>query len=102
VSNSDLLRILVGQYVSGVAARAASSAVQAPLRDWNANMEGNSDKARATRAWHRAVAAAELHTSDLADKPWDDTAIAHLQLLIDRVGYQPTPWEQDQLDTTRK
>jgi ParB family chromosome partitioning protein len=102
VSNSDLLRILVGQYLSGVAARAASSAVPRLLRDWDADMEGNSEKARASRVWHRAIAAAELHTSDLADKPWDDTAAAHLQLLIDRVGYQPTPWEQDQLDATRR
>ena len=102
VSNSELLRILVGQYLSGVAARAASSAVPRLLRDWDADMEGNSEKARASQAWHRAIAAAELHTSDLADKSWDDTAAAHLQLLIDRVGYQPTPWEQDQLDATRR
>jgi ParB family chromosome partitioning protein len=97
VSKADLLRILVGQYLSGVAARCATSAVAALLRDWDADVDGDGEKARATRAWHRAVAAAELHTSDLRDKTWDDDAVAHIQLLIDRVGYQPTSWERDQL-----
>lgn len=97
-SNSDLLKILVGQYLSGVAARSGTSAVNALLRDWDATADGTGEKARYTRAWHRAVAAAELHTAELKDAAWDDDAIAHLELLIGRVGYQPTSWERHQLD----
>lgn len=96
-SNADLLKILVGQYLSGVAARSATSAVSALLRDWDACADGAGERARNTRAWHRAVAAAELHTAELQDKAWDADAVAHLQLLINRVGYQPTSWERRQL-----
>lgn len=98
VTNTDLLRVLVGQYLSGVAARSGTSAVTALLNDWDASCEGNGDKARATRAWHRAIAAAELHTTELKDKAWDADAVAHVRMLVDRVGYQPTAWEQTQLD----
>lgn len=98
VAKLDLLKILINQYLSGVAARSGTSAVTALLRDWDAHVEGNTDKARLTRAWHRAVAAAELHTSELKDKAWDGDAVDHVRLLIDRVGYQPTAWEQTQLD----
>lgn len=98
ISNADLLRILVRQYLSGVAARSGTSAVSALLDDWDACAEGEGERARAARAWHRAVAAAELHTTELADVAWDDDAVAHVRMLIDRVGYQPTGWEQQQLD----
>ncbi|WP_249383715.1 ParB N-terminal domain-containing protein [Mycobacterium sp. DBP42] len=98
MTNTDLTRILVGQYLSGVAARAGTSAVAALLDDWDSSVDGNSDKARATKAWHIAVAAAELHTTELKDKAWDAAAVAHVRLLVDRVGYQPTSWEQTQLD----
>lgn len=104
ISNADLLRVLVGQYMSGVAARSATTAVSALLRDWDAETTaGSGDKARMRHAWHRAVAAAELHTTELKDRTWDEAAIAHLTMLIERVGYQPTPWEREQLDepTTR-
>lgn len=100
-SNTDLLKILVGQYLSGVAARSGTSAVTALLRDWDASADGTGEKARNTRAWHRAVAAAELHTAELKDKAWDDDAVAHLELLVNRVGYQPTRWEQHQLDAAK-
>ena len=70
------------------------SAVNALLRDWDADVDGTGEKARNVRAWHRAVAAAELHTAELKDKAWDDDAVAHVELLIDRVGYQPTAWER--------
>lgn len=102
VSNADLLNLLAGQYVSGVAARAGTSAVKALLRDWDAHVEGSGPKARYTRAWHRAVAAAELHLSELKDKAWDDDAVAHLKLLIDRAGYRPTRWERGQLDAATR
>ncbi len=97
VSTKELLNILVDQYLSGVAARCATSAVSALLRDWDAHAPGTTDKVRSLRAWHRAVAAAELHTSELKDRPWDEAAIAHVQLLIEKVGYQPTPWERRQI-----
>lgn len=97
-SNSDLLKVLVGQYLSGVAGRSATSAVSALLRDWDAQVDGTGEKARNIRAWHRAVAASELHTAELKDKTWDDDAVAHVELLINRVGYQPTTWERRQLD----
>ncbi|WP_260860833.1 ParB/RepB/Spo0J family partition protein [Mycobacterium tilburgii] len=100
-SNADLLKILVNQYLSGVAARSATSAVGALLRDWDAGSDGTGDKARNARAWHRAVAAAELHTAELKDKTWDNDAVAHVELLMNRVGYQPTPWERSQLDAAR-
>lgn len=96
-TNADLLKILVSQYLSGVAARSGTSAVTALLHDWDAEAEGTGEKARNSRAWHRAVAAAELHTAELKDKAWDDDAVAHLDLLINRVGYQPTSWERRQL-----
>lgn len=98
VAKLELLKILINQYLSGVAARAGTSAVTALLQDWDAHVEGNNEKARLTRTWHRAVAAAELHTSELKDKAWDDDAVDHVRLLVDRVGYQPTAWEQAQLD----
>lgn len=98
VTNGDLLKLLVRQYLSGVSARSGTSAVTALLNDWDAHAEGNTDRVRAIQAWHRAVAADELHTSDLKDTAWDDDAIAHVQTLIDRVGYQPTAWEREQLD----
>ena len=100
-TNAELLKVLVLQYLSGVAARSHTTAVTALLRDWDASAEGSGEKARNAKAWHRAIAAAELHTSELKDNTWDDNAVAHLQLLIDRVGYQPTAWERDRLDTTR-
>lgn len=98
-TNTELLKILVRQYLSGVAARSQTSAVSALLRDWDALADGPGEKARNARAWHRAVAAAELHTAELKDKAWDDDAVAHVELLIDRVGYQATAWERNQLDT---
>jgi ParB family transcriptional regulator, chromosome partitioning protein len=98
-SNSDLLKVLVGQYVSGVAARSAAPAATTLLREWGADsVDGGGEKARAARAWQRAVAAAELHTSELKDRAWDDSAAAHLALLMERVGYQPTAWEHDKLE----
>lgn len=97
-SNAELLKILVAQYLSGVAARSATSAVRALLRDWDATVEGTAEKARNARAWHQAVAAAELHTAELKDKAWDADAVAHVNLLINRAGYQPTPWERRQLE----
>ena len=101
-SNAELLKLLVGQYLSGVAARCQTSAVGALLRDWDASAEGSGDKARSARAWHRAVAAAELHTAELGATLWDDDAVSHVEMLIQRVGYQPTEWEQRQLDTARR
>ena len=100
-SNAELLKILVRQYLSGVAARSQTAAVNTLLRDWDATADGTGEKARNVRAWHRAVAAAELHTAELKDKAWDDDAVAHIELLVARVGYQPTAWEHDQLDTAR-
>ncbi len=101
-ANAELLKILVRQYLSGVAARCATSAVNALLRDWDASADGPGEKARNARAWHRAIAAAELHTAELKDKAWDDDAVAHVELLVERVGYQPTAWERDQLDTVAR
>ncbi len=98
-TNAELLKLLVRQYHSGVAARCQTSAVNALLRDWDATADGTGDKARNTRTWQRAIAAAELHTAELKDQAWDDDAVAHVTLLVERVGYQPTPWERDQLDT---
>jgi ParB family chromosome partitioning protein len=98
-TNAELLKILVRQYLSGVAARSQTSAVNALLRDWDAHADGQGEKALNARAWQRAVAAAELHTAELKDKAWDDEAVAHVGTLIARVGYQPTAWERDQLDT---
>lgn len=100
-ANAELLKLLVNQYLSGVAARCQTSAVRALLRDWDASAEGTGEKARAAQAWHRAIAAAELHTAELRDNAWDDEAVAHVELLIERVGYQPTPWERGQLETAR-
>lgn len=96
-THAELLKILVRQYLSGVAARSQTSAVNALLRDWDASADGAGEKARNARAWHRAIAAAELHTAELKNKAWDDDAVAHVALLIERVGYQPTAWELDQL-----
>lgn len=101
-SNAELLKILVRQYLSGVAARSQTSAVNALLRDWDASAEGPGEKARNARAFHRAVAAAELHTAELKDKAWDDDAVSHVELLIERVGYQPTAYERAQLDTASR
>jgi ParB family chromosome partitioning protein len=98
-TNAELLKVLVRQYLSGVAARCQTSAVNALLRDWDATADGTGDKARNIRTWQRAIAAAELHTAELKDRAWDDDAVAHVTLLVERVGYQPTPWERDQLDT---
>lgn len=97
-SNAELLKILVRQYLSGVAARCQTSAVNALLRDWDASADGVGDKARNARAFHRAVAAAELHTAELKDKAWDEDACSHVELLIERVGYEPTDWETAQLN----
>jgi ParB family transcriptional regulator, chromosome partitioning protein len=97
-TKADLLKILVGQYLSGVAARSGTSAVSALLRDWDADADGTGETGRNARAWHLAVAAAELHTAELKDQRWDDDAVAHVELLIDRAGYQPTSWERRQLD----
>ena len=101
-TNAELLRILVRQCLSGVAARYQTSAVNALLRDWDASAAGQGEKARHARAWHRAIAAAELHTAELKDKAWDDDAVAHVELLVERVGYQPAVWERDQLDTAAR
>lgn len=100
-SNADLLKVLVRQVLSGVAARSQTSAVKALLRDWDASADGTGEKARNARAWHHAVAAAELHTAELKGSTWDDDAVAHLDVLIERVGYQPSEWESRQLTTAR-
>ncbi|UJL32229.1 ParB/RepB/Spo0J family partition protein (plasmid) [Mycolicibacterium vanbaalenii] len=100
-SNAELCKTLVRQYLSGVAARSQTSAVRALLRDWDATAEGVGEKARYARAWHHAVAAAELHTAELKDSLWDDDAVAHLEVLIERVGYQPTDWETRQIADAR-
>lgn len=97
-THKDLLAVLTDQYLSGVAARITAPAAAAILRDWHAKPEGTGDKARAARAWQLAIAAGEIHVSDLKGKPWDSAAVAHLRLLIDRVGYAPTAWERGQLD----
>ena len=70
-TNAELLKVLVLQYLSGVAARSHTTAVTALLRDWDASAEGFGEKARNAKAWHRAIAAAELHTSELKDNTWD-------------------------------
>lgn len=101
-SNADLLKMLVRQYLSGVAARSQTSAVNALLKDWGAHAEGTGDKARNAHAYHRVIAAAELHTAELKDKAWDDDAVAHVELLIERVGYRPTAWEREQLETVAR
>ncbi|EUA37702.1 parB-like partition domain protein [Mycobacterium avium subsp. avium 2285 (R)] len=99
-SNADLLKVLVRQCLSGVSARSQTAAVKTLLRDWDAVVEGTGEKARNTRAWHIAVAAAEAHTADLTGE-WDDEAVAHLELLTKRVGYQPTEWENRRLREAR-
>ena len=99
-SNPDLLKVLVRQCLSGVSARSQTSAVKALLRDWDASADGTGEKARNARAWHLAVASAELHTAELKGA-WDEDAIAHLDVLIERVGYQPTEWENRQLTDAR-
>lgn len=99
-SNPDLLKVLVRQCLSGVSARSQTSAVKALLRDWDASADGTGEKARNARAWHLAVAAAELHTAELKGA-WDEDAIAHLEILVERVGYQPTEWESRQLTDAR-
>lgn len=95
-SNADLLKVLVRQCLSGVSARSQTSAVKALLKDWDASVDGTGEKARNTRAWHLAVASAELHTAELKGA-WDDDAITHLEMLTERVGYQPTEWENRRL-----
>lgn len=100
-TNAELLKILVGQYLSGVAARSTTSAVSALLDDWDAHVDGAGDKARNTQAWHRAVAAAELHVAELKDGAWDNEARAHVERLTTRVGYEPTSWERHQINTGR-
>jgi ParB family chromosome partitioning protein len=92
---------LAEQYVSGVAGRSAGPAAAALLRDWNVRVEGAGDKARNLQAWQLAVAAAELHVRELHDRPWDAAAAAHLRLLTEKVGYQPTAWERDRLEGAR-
>ncbi len=99
-SNADLLKVLVRQCLSGVSARSQTSAVRALLRDWDASVDGTGEKARNARAWHLSVAAAELHTAELKGA-WDEDAIAHLDVLVERVGYQPTEWESRQLTDAR-
>jgi ParB family chromosome partitioning protein len=99
-SNGELLKLLVRQYLSGVAARSQTSAVKALLRDWDATVAGTGEKARCTRAWHHAIAAAELHTASLTEG-FDDDAVTHLDLLIERVGYRPTNWESQQISMAR-
>lgn len=99
-SNADLLKVLVRQCISGVSARSQTSAVKALLRDWDASADGTGEKARNARAWHLAVASAELHTAELKGA-WDEDAIAHLDVLVERVGYQPTEWESRQLTDAR-
>lgn len=99
-SNPDLLKVLVRQCLSGVSVRSQTSAVRALLRDWDASADGTGEKARNARAWHIAVACAELHTAELKGA-WDEDAIAHLEVLVDRVGYQPTEWESRQLTEAR-
>lgn len=99
-SNAELLKLLVRQYLSGVAARSQTSAVKALLRDWDATVAGTGEKARCTRAWHHAIAAAELHTASLKEG-FDDDAVAHLDVLVERVGYRPTDWESQQISMAR-
>lgn len=99
-SNADLLKVLVRQCLSGVSVRSQTSAVRALLRDWDASADGTGEKARNARAWHLAVASAELHTAELKGA-WDEDAIAHLDVLVERVGYQPSEWENRQLIDAR-
>jgi ParB family chromosome partitioning protein len=96
-TGGELLRLLVRQSLSGVAARSHSTAVRSLLARWDVTPNLSSEKGRHRAAWARAVAAAEVHTGDLKGGPWDQEAVSHLGVLMDRVGYEPTVWEREQL-----
>lgn len=110
-----LLPLLAGQYAAGIAALGGSQA------GWKLSFDfsraaglpsaAHSDvgsfreaagaevtlKCQIEIAWACAVAAFELHASDKARTRWDHLDIAYLQLLQDRAGYTPTPWELDRI-----
>lgn len=48
-------------------------------------------------AWACAVAAYELHAADKGRQVWNHVDLAYLQLLQERAGYSPTPWECDRI-----
>jgi len=96
-SRTDLAAILIDQYVTGIAADGFSTQADALVAKWGTDASPHGDKARQAAAWMRAVAAGEIHTSALTVE-WDAPAVAHLRQLMKRVGYQPTRWEQVQID----
>lgn len=97
-AKDQLGQILIDQYACGAIAQAATAWALERAEEWGyvpaENLE--SPTARAAHAWALALAGYELAAVD--STKWGKPQQSYIALLRDRAKYEPTPWEQKQLD----
>ncbi len=68
----------------------------ADMYAWRDSILAGDEQDRTWIAWALTIANSELRAHSLY-RAWSAKEAAYLQLLADRVGYEPTPWEQAKL-----
>lgn len=113
---NELAAILIDQVVDGLAGLGTSAQGWDLAHRWSrsAGISQSSSKdeyqhqasrefdprKRAEFAWRAAIAAFELHAT--AGRPWSQPEITYMDLLSQRVGYEPTAWERAQIEQARR
>lgn len=95
---TQLLQVLADQYALGVHAHSAGTAAEKLAAAWGLDGADLSvAKTRVEMAWTLALAAYETRAS--ADGAWSRAHKLYYEILRERAGYKPGPWESEQLDT---
>lgn len=95
----DLLtQTLIDQYAYGIHAHASGELALELAEQWGYVPADDLEpaQARTARAWALALAGYELAAAHSTQ--WTKAQQLYIQLLRDRVKYEPTPWEAKQLD----
>ncbi len=95
---TQLLQVLADQYALGVHAHSAGTAAEKLAAAWG--LDGSDLSVAKTRveiAWTLALAAYETYAS--ADGAWSRAHRLYYDILRERAGYKPGPWESEQLDS---
>lgn len=97
-AKDQLGQILIDQYACGAIAQAATAWALERAEEWGyvPAEDLESPAARAAHAWALALAGYELAAVD--STKWGKPQQSYIALLRDRAKYEPTPWEQKQLD----
>lgn len=97
-AKDQLAQILIDQYAYGVITKASSEWALELAEQWGfvPTDDLDSPAARAAHAWALALAGYELAAAD--STKWSTPQRIYITLLRDRAKYEPTAWEQKQLD----